>query len=466
MKTLLLSFALLTCSYHVMGQDTRTQLSSAYQHSAFALFNAVAQQEIGNVCFSPLSVQMALSMVQNGAGGNTLNQLQRTLGTEGFSNEEIGQFNRFLTQALTERPPYVEERYQWFPEDAPHAIYDGLYPQCGLANSLWTRPDAQLYDAFVQTLRTDYDACVETVHFDTWEGIEKINAWASEKTHGLIPTIYAEPQLSGLAVMLANALYFKGAWNVPFYKENTEKDSFLLNDENYVEVDMMCARDRYECAITPSFRTITLYYGVERDFSMTLFLPIEGTTLPTLTYDDWNAAKSVTNLHINLYMPRFDVSGNYNLVQILKDLGVTDAFNSMKADLTKMCEENRAISSISQFSKIQVDEIGTEAAAVTVIETADGIDLTSPEDYQDFRIDRPFYFTIQSKKNKAILLVGRVTKLNGSQGQVNSVQDLPASQIVNTKSLNCKWFDLTGRRLSTPPAKGVYIRDGKKEMNK
>ncbi len=453
---------LFTCSLSGMAQETLNQLANAYQHSALSMFNELAQQEKDNICFSPLSVQIALSMVQNGAAGNTLSQLQRTLGTEGFSNEEIGQFNVALTQALTERPPYNEEAYQWYSEGAPHDYYNGLYPQCELSNSLWTRPDVQLYDAFVQVLHTDYDALVESVHFDTREGIEKINVWASEKTHGLIPTIYAEPQSSELAVLLANALYFKGAWSVPFYKENTSKGNFLLNDEYYTEVDMMCARERYDCAITPSFRTITLYYGVDRDFSMTLYVPHEGTALPALTYDDWSTAQSVTNLHINLYMPRFDIAGNYNLIQILKALGITDAFDPQKADFTKMCEVNRAISRISQFSKIQVDEKGTEAAAVTVIETTDGIDPTRPEDYQDFRIDRPFYFTMQSKKNKAILFIGRVTKLKGPQGQVNSVQYLPASQISNNKSPKSKSYDLSGRLLSAPPAHGIYIRDGKK----
>lgn len=153
MKTTVLSFMLLAFSLSGMAQDATSQLTAAYQHSAFALFNALAQQEKENVCFSPLSVQMALSMVQNGAAGNTLNQLQRVLGTEGFSNVEIGQFNQNLTQTLTTRPPYKEEYFNFDPETDPQDMYDGMYPQCELANSLWRRPDVQLYDDFVQALR-------------------------------------------------------------------------------------------------------------------------------------------------------------------------------------------------------------------------------------------------------------------------------------------------------------------------
>lgn len=463
MKTTVLSFMLCACGGQVvMAQDAGNQLTSIYQRSAISLFNELAQKEGDNICFSPLSVQIALSMVQNGAAGNTLSQLQRALGTEGFSNEAIGQFNSALTKALTERPPYNEKEYQWNSDSDPRDAYDGMYPICELANSLWTRPDVRLYDVFVQALRRDYDARMEAVHFDTWEGIEKINAWASEKTHGLIPTIYAEPQSSDLAVMLANALYFKGTWSIPFCKENTSKGQFLLNDDTYATVDMMFSRDRFYCALTPQFRTITLYYGADWDFSMTLFVPREGTALPPLTFDDWSTAQSVMNLHINLYMPRFKISGNYDLIQTLKALGVTDAFDSEKTDFTKMCEVNRAISRISQLGKIQVDEEGTEAAAITVIETTDGIDLTKPEDYQDFRIDRPFYFTIQSQKNKSILFIGRVTTLDGPQSQVNKVEAIPVPSIGNSKS-----YDLFGRRLTAHPTRGgVYIKDGRKVVVK
>ena len=201
---------LLAISLNGMAQEATTQLKAAYQHSAFTLFNAVAGQEKENVCFSPLSVQMALSMVQDGAAGNTLTQLQRVLGTEGFSNEEIGQFNQNLTRTLTARPPYKEEYFNFDPDMDPQDVYDGMYPVCELANSLWRRPDVHLYDDFVQALRDYYDAGVDAVQFNTWEGIRKINDWASEKTHGMIPEIYKEPQSDDLAVVLANALYFKG----------------------------------------------------------------------------------------------------------------------------------------------------------------------------------------------------------------------------------------------------------------
>lgn len=463
MKKTILSLVLMALTMNGQAQEAKTQMTKAYQLSAFELFNAVANNETDNVCFSPLSVQIALSMLQNGAAGNTLSQLQQALGTTGLSNEEIGAFNKQLAKTLTARPAYDEEEFRnmmWDPDGNPREVYDGWFPQCELANALWTRPDAQLYEEFVQALRNDYDACVDAVNFDTWEGINKINNWVSDHTHGLIPKLYDEPQSNDLDVVLMNALYFKGSWSKPFAPELTEQGKFFLNDETYTTVDMMLARDVFQCAVTPSFQTITMDYGTNGNFSMTIFVPLEGYTLPPLTYEDWNAAQQQQYQHVNLYMPRFEIDGQYDLETVLKGMGVTDAFDEM-ADFTKMSEVNRAISAIYQLSKIIVDEKGTEAAALTVIEEATGIDLTRPEDYQDFKVDRPFYFTIQNRTTNTILFAGRVTKLEGPIGQVNGIERTTTPSSKSDGHL----YNLKGQRL-TKPQRGVNIINGRKVVVK
>ncbi|MBO4800454.1 MAG: serpin family protein [Bacteroidaceae bacterium] len=455
MKKLLLPLLLTACSLTVQAQTLSQELTKAYQQSAFDLFNTLLLEQTDNVCFSPLSVQMALSMAQNGAGGNTLKQLQHALGTQGFSNEEIGQFNSQLTQQLTTRPPYNPEALAWMDVENPKEIYDGWYPLCELANSLWTRPNVQLYDDFVQALRTSYEAGVDTVWFDTWEGIGKINAWANEKTHGLIPYIYQQPQSSELAVVLANALYFKGSWLYEFNSEDTSQQPFLLDDESYVDVNMMFIREEFQMGVTPSFYAVTLQYGVMGDFSMTLFIPQEGTALAPLTFEDWSAAMQGRHQPMNLYVPRFQIEGNYDLEDVMKKLGVTDAFDNELADFTKMCEVNRSINRIFQLSKILVDEKGTEAAAITVIDYAEGM-IPDPDNYIDFRVDRPFYFTIQNRDTGAILFTGRVTQFDGVRSKL---QD----GLANTKAARCSspCYDLQGRQLPAPPQKGFYVQDGK-----
>ena len=455
MKHALFSIAFFVFSLHASAQDVVSQIEKAYQQSAFALFNAVAQQEDDNVCFSPLSVQMALSMAQNGAAGSTLGQLQQALGTEGFSNEEIGQFNSRLTKTLTARPPFKPEAYKWFEGD-PQDAYDKLYPQCELANSLWVRPDLPLYEDFVEALRSVYDAGVDKVDFDTWEGIEKINVWANDKTHGLIPTIYEEPLPGDMAAILANALYFKGSWTVPFDLRLTSKQPFMLDDETYVDVDMMFARETFNMALTPAFRAVTLAYGQSKDFSMTLFVPLEGMTLPPLTLEDWSVAMKGQPQPANLYVPRFQIEGKYDLKEVMKSLGVVDAFDE-RADFSKMSPLELYISRIFQLSKIMVDEDGTEAAAITVIEYEEKSFL-DPDSYVDFKVDRPFYFTIQSRQANAILFAGRVTKLEGRQGVVTGVESVGSPQRAP------RYYDLQGRPLQRAPRKGVYIEDGTKRV--
>ena len=176
-------------------------------------------------------------------------------------------------------------------------------------------------------------------------------------------------------------------------------------------------------------------------------------------------------------MPRFEIEGRYDLIEVLKSLGVTDAFDDRKADFMKMCEVNRAIGQIYQLSKIIINEEGTEASALTVIEMSDGIDLTKPEDYQDFKVDRPFYFTIQSRKANTILFVGRVTQLAGELGQIDGVKRPTPDPFRDGGEKAGAVYDLNGRKVNliTSPypvgegrslTRGIFIIDGRKVVVK
>lgn len=457
MKKFLLTLFLLPFTASVAAQEGDAQLTKAYQQSAFSLFNAVAQNEADNVCFSPLSLQVALSMVQHGAAGNTLQQMQQVLGTIGFSNQQIGEFNRQLSKQLTERPPYDADYCRIFDPENPQEAYDGMYPICELANALWRRPNVELYEDFLQALRTYYESPVEAVEFATWEGVGRINEWASDHTHGLIPKIFQEPQSEDLAIVLTNALYFKGSWTFPFVEEATQEQPFWLDGESFVRTDMMSLLETLKCSATPSFQTVTLPYGEGMTFSMTLFVPKEGTQLPPLTYEDWSAAAQSRHYQpLHLWMPRFEVEGDYDLTGVLDDLGMKDAF-SRSADFTKMCERNRKIDKVSQLSKIIVNEKGTEASAITVIAMCDGMG-PDPASFQDFTVDRPFYFTIQNNEEGAVLFVGRVTQFPGT------VEHLAGVSAVGQQQKAGRCYDLQGRSLQRAPQKGVYIQDGQKRV--
>ena len=424
-------------------------LSTVYQKKAFELFHEVLAGAPDNVCFSPLSVQVIMSMVQNGADKNTLLQMQDALGTTGYSNEEVNAFNRQLDKVLTYRPSFSYDPLSWYTEEEQRNNYETDYPICELANGIWTRPGTTWREQFMQIMREIYDAGIGSVDFTTREGIDEINEWIREKTHGMIPKVFDEPLTDDLAMLLANTLYFKGSWAISFDKQYTRAAPFHCADGTTVETDMMRSFEYYAITQTETFHVVTLPYG-KGDFTMTIFVPIEGIALPALTYDDWQ--KALGNDHrtyADLQMPSFVVEGKYELNDVLKRMGMEDAFSPSTADFSQMYDYQLWIDRVFQCSKIAVDEKGTEAAAATVVMMFDN---AVPGESTSFVIDRPFYFTIEHHPTGSVLFVGRITQLQGTASlqQVTKAQQQGAI------------YDLQGRRLASTPQNGIYISDGKK----
>ena len=439
------------------AQNENEPLETVYQKKAFELFSQLMEEENipANICFSPLSVQMAMSMVQNGAAGNTLSQMQDALGTKGYSNDEVNAFNQKLVETVTYRPPYTyNPKEQWLTEEQQRGNYEAAYPICEMANGVWTRPGTTWHEQFLQTLLDSYKAGGGCVDFTTQEGIDEINGWVNDKTHELIPKVFDEPLSEDLAMVLANALYFKGSWSIPFQSYLTKAGIFHNSDGTDVETDMMRVIDKFHVGKTKKYLTLQLFYG-ERDFSMTIFLPIESTTLPDLTYDEWKQAfdNKGNTTYTDLQMPSFVVEGNYNLNGVLIRMGMEHAFNPLLADFSNMRDEPLFIGKVFQCSKIAVDENGTEAAAVTVVEMYDNM---APADPEKLTIDRPFYFTIENRYTGSVLFVGRVNQLQGTASITPLVREKQPEAI----------YDLQGRRITSTPQQGIYIRNGKKVVVK
>ena len=421
-----------------MYPDNRVPLLYDYQRTAFNLFSELADSKptTDNICFSPLSAQLALSMLQNGADGNTLKEMKWAMGLSEYSDGEINLFNQALTKAITTRPEFLPEQWKWYAdtEEEARKYYDAAYPVCEIANSIWHRPDIVMFDSFTDTVRSYYDAGIGSVRFDTQEGIDQINQWVSDKTHTLIPKIYNEPQSAELALVLANALYFKGAWHTPFDKANTRPGVFHNANGSNVMTDMMTVRAEYQSTSTDKFQSLTLPYG-NGDFSMTIFMPAQGTSLPDLTRGDWDATvgQSQQFRPYALSIPKFKFDGRHELNDILQKMGMKEAFD-MEADFSRMSSCRLFVDSIFQLSDISVDEQGTEAAAVTVIEMRKNTE-TDAQDFKPFVVDRPFYFTIENRKEKAVLFVGRVATLEGEPftskpADVNQDNTIDISDIV------------------------------------
>ena len=187
---------------------------------------------------------------------------------------------------------------------------------------------------------------------------------------------------------------------------------------------------------------------------MTIFLPTEEQNIPQLTYDDWLTATDENALKVCLEvkMPKFEIEGKYGLVDIFKSLGMEDAFTA-EADFSQLSNHPLSISNIFQSGKIIVNEKGTEAAAVTVVEINESIPCPS----DTFVVDHPFYFTLENNNTHTILFVGRMMEISTSAGSSQYI-----SHIQNNPTTNHQFYDLSGRALRQAPAKGIYIKDGKK----
>jgi len=454
MKKIVSILAMALSFTSVFAQDTNDAIKTQCQQFAFSFFDKVTQKDQDNICFSPLSLQIALAMAQNGASGETLRQMMAAVGLENYDVDAANLYFRELSETLTSRPDDFSKylyRDKWESDEEYQQRCDAAFPICELANGVWIQNGFPVYDSFVKVLKDNFDAEAANVDFSTQEGIDRVNEWVNEKTHQLIPSVMEEPD-PNLVMLLANALYFKGGWTSPFDEGSTKRQMFHNADGSLMEVDMMRQKEEMQMTTTDRYHIVRLPYGMKGEFSMTLFLPVDATWMPALTIDDWKAYgdRQHQNTSVLLSMPCFTTEGDYNLISLLKEMGMTDAFIAGQADFSKMTPLSVYISKVQQLSKIVVHELGTEAAALTVIEfDKSSIDPT----VEEITFDRPFYYTIEHTPSGAVLFAGRVSKFDAttSHGSITHIAPL-----VNP-SCPQGIYDLQGRRVPIPPQKGIYI---------
>ncbi len=358
------------------------------------LFKEIVKQDTGNVFISPLSVSMALGMTYNGAEGTTEEAMRNTLELSGLTEHEINESYRSLIDMLTQLDPRV--------------IFE-------IANSIWCREGLPVKEEFVNINRTYFDAEVAALDFNKPDASKTINGWVNEKTHGKITEI-VPGQIDPLTVMfLINAIYFKGTWTYEFDEEDTREDWFTLTDGSKVPCQMMTQESEFSYFENDLFQAVDLPYGNEK-FSMTIFLPKPDVDIDSLSsgftpenWDNWlsNFAKDTGNL----YLPRFTLEYKVKLNDVLKALGMGIAFDPFGADFSGIAEVNPLanlyISKVLHKTFIEVDEEGTEAAAVTSVEI--GITALPPAGFV-MRIDRPFVFAIRESHSQTILFMGKIVE--------------------------------------------------------
>ncbi|HKI89910.1 MAG TPA: serpin family protein, partial [Draconibacterium sp.] len=256
-----------------------------------------------------------------------------------------------------------------------------------------------------------YDAEVQALDFSSPSAVSTINNWVADKTHDKIKTIINSLSPNDRMVLL-NAVYFNGIWSLQFDKEGTHMLDFHKTDGTSIQVAMMNKEEQLDYSSNGLFDAIKMPYG-SGQFNMVILLPANGKNsqdiidnLSASNWKNWIEDFSIED-HVVITMPRFKFAFKVPLIDILKEMGMQNAFRPGVADFSKITDEDLFISSVLHKSYIDVNETGTEAAAVTSITfTTTSAGEQPPKKY--FIVNKPFVFAITEKDTGAILFMGEV----------------------------------------------------------
>ena len=414
--------------------DGERKLIESNNDFAFNLFRKARGDK--SKIISPLSITFALGMLNNAADGQTLKEINETLG---FGEAGADGINAFCQKMLRESNDL----------DAKTKAL--------IANTIFVNEGMgyRLQQGFVDKANTYYNAEPQSRDFADGETMDVINQWANDHTMGMIPTVLDSQSFDPTAVSyLLNALYFKGIWSSPFKKEETKDEPFGGGDE----VPMMHMEKSIRYTENDLYQAIRLPYG-NGAYRMDIFLPREdktvGEVLETLSGSNWQQKYQYTFLDLKL--PRFETSTNQPLVQVIAELGMPTAFTE-EAEFPYFCNTPCFISDMFQVAKIKLDEEGTEAAAVTVI----GVVPTSvPPQPVPFYANRPFLYVISEQSTGTIFFIGQYT--GGVTADIRS--GIVATKAEPKPSANNQLYNLAGQKVNAS-YKGIVIQNGKKHLCK
>ncbi len=371
------------------GTSSLDLLVAANLDFAFRLQNTLLKNAGGqNLFFSPLSVATALAMVFNGAAGSTQKAMAATLAYKSLSQAQINTATFGLLTGLRQRDSAIK---------------------LSIADSLWVRLGVSVAPAFTATLRNSYNASLQALDFKNPHAPDTINAWVKEQTHGLIPSIVKSID-ADTVMFLINALYFKGAWSAQFRAPATQPGPFTTGSGKRKTLMMMEQTGTFAYAKSAAAEAIRLPYGAGR-ISMYVVLPASNTSLPAflsrLNPSTWNALLAgLAPQHGSIQMPKFSVAYGSSLKPALSAMGMAQAFDPNTASFTGILEKQRAfITDVQHKAVMDVDENGTQAAAVTSI----GVGATAVMvDSFHMAVNRPFFCAIRDDATGTLLFAGAI----------------------------------------------------------
>ncbi|NXV77890.1 A1AT protein, partial [Atlantisia rogersi] len=359
---------------------------------AFRFYKQV-REEVGNknIFFSPLSISTAFAMVSLGARANTLRQLHKGLAfnlTE-MEEQEIHEGFQHVLQLLND----------------PHREV-----QLSMGNALFVDDRLKLLQKFLDGVtKFYYSEAISSNFQNSAEALKEINNYIETKTHGKIVNLLKSLDPDTMMV-LVNYIFFKGYWEKPFKTLNTREDDFLLDDKNSVKVNMMHQSKVFKIHRDEKLSCWVVDIPYKGNATALFVLPDEGTmkqvedALLKETISNW--MQSLEKRKIYLDLPKFSISGSYDVKSLLEKMGVTDVFSD-QSDLSGVAENTLLkVSKAIHKAMVDVSENGTEAAAVTALEMVPMSAQIPPPPHITF--NRPFLMLIVDKTSHSVLFMGKI----------------------------------------------------------
>ncbi|KAG8042319.1 hypothetical protein G9C98_004953 [Cotesia typhae] len=358
------------------------------------LLQGINDQTTGNVVISPLSVKSALTILSEATGGDTREELLSALRLPSDISQ-IRDISKQILQSLLTTTNGTE---------------------IDAANRLWLEQGTQLSDDFNNILKSNYGSDTSNVTFSNIQStVLTINNWVRQFTSGHIDSIVDSSSLSpATKILLTSALYFKGNWKKAFDKSLTRNRCFNIPNQACHTVPMMESVSNYFYASIPDLKAEVVEIPYDDDkISMLVFLPTkEGLqSLSILSRDlSYTSISSILNslreTELILLMPRFSVETKTDLRSTLETLGIKQLF-TVNANFTNFLINGGAkVDSVLHNAKIEVNEDGTVAAAVTGLSV---VPLMGSS-IDAFRVNRPFLLMLIDRQTNSIIFSGRVTR--------------------------------------------------------
>ena len=375
--------------------SNETTVRDAANTFAFALWGKInAAQPDTNVFVSPLSASFALGMTLNGAANQTADQMRAALQFGGASVADIDGGYKSLIALLISLDPGV---------------------QMQIANSIWYRQDFPFRQSFFDTTKAYFGATVSGLNFtDVAGSLATINGWVNTATNGKIPVVLTDIQPQQV-MFLINAIYFKGSWRAKFDPAETQASTFFAAGAASQSMQLMHRLDSLSYAESATYQAADLPYG-NTAFTMTVLLPKGGTDVESLaaslTPAVWQSLSASFQVRkVDFSLPKLTLKYERKLNDDLKAMGMLLPFAMGLADFTQMSPPPTGnqlyIDFVKQNTYVDVNEEGTEAAAVTTV----GITATSAPVVPVMRVDHPYIFVLRERLTGTVLFMGKIVRM-------------------------------------------------------